>query len=303
VQRDVPDLVSAMEHEAANPYLAAEEAADALRPKLRLTPQVAIILGTGLGSLAEQLTEAASFPYADLPHFPRSTVLGHAGQLVVGRLAGVPVAALQGRFHMYEGYRPAQVVHPVRVLGLLGARVLVVTNAAGGLDPAQQPGDLMLVRDHIGLPMLAGLNPLAGPNDERLGPRFPAMTAAYDPILRAQARAVAAERGIPLREGVYVMVAGPSYETPAELVFLRRSGADAVGMSTVPEVVAAHHMGLRVLAVSCITNLALTSAEAAGAPPSHQEVVAVAETASARLADLITGVVARIGAEVGQAPT
>jgi purine-nucleoside phosphorylase len=276
-------------------YQAARESADALRPRLADAPRIAIVLGTGLGGLVDQLTTAEAIPYTDLPHFPRSTVQGHAGQLVLGRLAGVPVAALQGRFHLYEGYSAAEVVHPVRTLGLLGARILVVTNAAGGLDASYHAGDLMLVRDHIGIPTLAGLNPLAGLNDETVGSRFPAMTNAYDSALRQHAHAVAAERSIPLHEGVYAMVAGPSYETPAELAFLRRGGADAVGMSTVPEVIAARHMGLRVLAVSCITNVALPAAATEAPPvPSHQEVIATAEAAGARLADLIAGVVARI---------
>jgi purine-nucleoside phosphorylase len=273
-------------------YAAAIETAEALKPALRHTPRIAIILGTGLGGLADRLADAQIIPYADLPAFPRSTVQGHAGRLVLGLLDGVPVAALQGRFHLYEGYAPAQVVLPVRVLGLLGMRTLIVTNAAGGLDPSYGAGDLMLVRDHIGLATLAGLNPLTGPNDERFGPRFPAMTAAYDAGLRAIARAVATARGIVLRDGVYVMVAGPTYETPAELRFLRGMGADAVGMSTVPEVIAACHMGLRVLAISCITNVALPAEGAELAPPSHHEVVAAAEAAGARLADLIAGIVA-----------
>lgn len=288
---------------ATDPYQAARESADALRPRIGQAPRIAIVLGTGLGGLADRLSEAEAIPYADLLHFPRSTVQGHAGRLVLGRLAGVPVAALQGRFHLYEGYSAAQVVHPVRVLGLLGAQVLVVTNASGGLDPTYHAGDLMLLRDHIGLSMLAGLNPLVGPNDEDLGPRFPAMTNAYDPALRQHARAVADERSILLHEGIYVMVAGPTYETPAELAFLRRAGADAVGMSTVPEVIAARHMGLRVLAVSCVTNVTLPAGAEAPPIPSHQEVVATAEAAGARLADLIAGVVARIGAEADQPVT
>jgi purine-nucleoside phosphorylase len=279
----------------AGPYAAAREAAAVLRPRLPEAPRVAIVLGTGLGGLADRLEEAQAFPYAELPHFPRSTVLGHAGRLVVGRLAGVPVAALQGRFHLYEGYTPAQVVHPVRVLGLLGARTLIVTNASGGLDPALRAGDLLLLRDHIGLASLAGQNPLVGPNDEDFGPRFPPMTAAYDPELRALARAVAAEQGDALPEGVYVMVSGPTFETPAELAFLRRAGADAVGMSTVPEVIAARHMGLRVLALSCVTNIALPPAGEAAPVPSHAEVVAAAEAAGERLARLVAGVVARLG--------
>lgn len=275
-----------------DPYATAIETAEALKPMLRHAPRVAIVLGTGLGGLADRLTDAQTIPYADLPSFPRSTVLGHAGRLILGLLDGVPVAALQGRFHLYEGYAAAQVVLPVRVLGLLGMRTLIVTNAAGGLDPSCAAGDLMLVRDHIGLAALAGLNPLTGPNDERFGPRFPAMTAAYDAGLRAIAREVATERGIALRDGVYVMVAGPTYETPAELRFLRSIGADAVGMSTVPEVIAARHMGLRVLAISCITNVALPAEGTELAAPSHHEVVAAAEAAGARLADLIAGIVA-----------
>jgi purine-nucleoside phosphorylase len=288
---------------AADPYQAAHESADALRSRIGHAPQIAIVLGTGLGGLVDRLSEAEAIPYADLLHFPRSTVQGHAGRLVLGRLSGVPVAALQGRIHLYEGYSASQVVHPVRVLGLLGARVLIVTNAAGGLDPTYHAGDLMLLRDHIGLSMLAGFNPLVGRNNEAFGPRFPAMTNAYDPALRQDARSVADERSIPLREGIYVMVAGPTFETPAELAFLRRAGADAVGMSTVPEVIAARHMGLRVLAVSVITNVTLPAGAAAPPIPSHQEVVETAEAAGARLADLVDGVVARLGAEADQPVT
>lgn len=275
-----------------NPYAAAIETAEVLKPTLRHAPRAAIVLGTGLGGLADRLADAQIIPYSDLPHFPRSTVQGHAGRLVLGLLDGVPVAALQGRFHLYEGYSPAQVVLPVRVLGLLGIPTLIVTNAAGGLDSSFAAGDLMLIRDHIGLATFAGLNPLAGPNDERFGPRFPSMTAAYDEGLRTIARSVAAERAMTLREGVYVMVAGPTYETPAELRFLRGIGADAVGMSTVPEVIAARHMGLRVLAISCVTNVALTPEGAELAEPNHLEVVAAAEAAGARLAELVAGVVA-----------
>jgi purine-nucleoside phosphorylase len=287
----------------ANAYEAARAAAEMLRPQLRVAPEVAIVLGTGLGGLADHITDAQAFAYGDLPHFPRSTVLGHAGRLVVGRLAGVPVAALQGRFHLYEGYSPAQVVHPVRALGLLGARVLIVTNASGGLDASYRAGDLMLVRDHIGLALFSGTNPLVGPNDEGIGPRFPALTNAYDAELRALAWEVAAERGIALREGVYVMVAGPSYETPAELAFLRRMGADAVGMSSVPEVIAGCHMGLRVLALSCVTNVTLAADGGPAEAPSHAEVLEAAEGASQRLTALVTGIVGRLGASATQPET
>jgi purine-nucleoside phosphorylase len=276
-------------------WSAPREAADALAARHSEAPRVAIVLGTGLGGLAARVEEATNIPYDEIPHFPRSTVAGHAGRLVFGRLRGVPVAAMQGRFHLYEGYTPRQVVLPVRALRLLGAEVLIVTNACGGLAQDQHAGDLMLLRDHIGLATLSGLNPLVGPNDEQFGPRFPPMTDAYDEGLRAQARSVAGELGIPLSEGVYLMVSGPSYETPAELRFLRRIGADAVGMSTVPEVIAARHMGMRVLAISVVTNVALPGEDTEHLPePSHLEVVAAAEAAGERLAALVEGVVQRL---------
>lgn len=278
----------------ANPYAAVLETADYLRPRLRQAPRVAIVLGTGLGGLADRLQDAEALPYTSIPHFPRSTVAGHAGRLVLGTLGGVPVAALQGRFHLYEGYTAAQVVHPIRVLARLGAEVVIVTNASGGLNPAFHAGDLMLLRDHIGLASMAGLNPLMGPNDPDFGERFPPMTDAYDPALRQLAREVAAERGITLREGVYVMVTGPTYETPAELRYLRQIGADAVGMSSVPEVIAARHMGRRVLAISCVTNLALVSEAGEAEKPDHLQVVANAEAAAGALTALVEGVVARL---------
>lgn len=271
---------------------AAREAADSLRAHVSQPPRVALILGTGLGGLADRISAPSVIPYADIPRFPRSTVAGHAGRLVVGELEGVPVAAMQGRFHLYEGYTPQQVVLPVRALRLLGAETLIVTNAAGGLNPAYAAGDLMLLADHIGLPTMAGFNPLRGPNDESLGPRFPAMTGAYDADLRALARDSAAALGIPLREGIYAMVAGPNYETPAELHFLRQIGADAIGMSTVPEVIAARHAGMRVLAISCVTNIALPPEGIAPPEPSHAEVVATAERAGADLARLVERVLA-----------
>lgn len=279
---------------AAAPYEAVKETVAFLQPKLRQTPRVAIVLGTGLGGLADQLDDAAALPYADIPHFPRSTVAGHAGRLVFGMLGGVPVAALQGRFHLYEGYTPAQVVHPVRVLARLGAEIVVVTNASGGLNPTFRAGDLMLMRDHIGLASMAGRNPLMGPNDPEFGERFPPMTDAYDPTLRQLARVVAAEQGITLREGVYVMVTGPTYETPAELRYLRQIGADAVGMSTIPEVIAARHMGRSVLAISCVTNLALVNEAGEAEKPDHLAVVANAEAAAGALTALVRGIITRL---------
>ncbi|MGH2517093.1 MAG: purine-nucleoside phosphorylase [Ktedonobacterales bacterium] len=277
-----------------SPFTRATEAADAIRQRHAEAPRVAIVLGTGLGGMADRIVSPTFVPYAEIPHFPRSTVAGHAGRLALGRLGSVPVAMMQGRFHLYEGYTPEQVVLPVRALRLLGADMLIVTNAAGGLNPAQHTGDLLLLRDHIGFPTMAGANPLAGANDERLGPRFPAMTSAYDAALAALAREVASAQGTPLLEGVYAMVSGPNYESPAELRFLRAMGADAVGMSTVPEVLAARHMSMRVLAISVITNVALAGADATPEEPSHLDVVATAEAAGNRLAGLIEEVVERL---------
>ncbi|HEU5440387.1 MAG TPA: purine-nucleoside phosphorylase, partial [Ktedonobacterales bacterium] len=273
----------------------ARTAADFLRQHSGAPPRLAIVLGTGLGGLAEHITGSSVVSYADIPHFPHATVAGHAGRMVLGELQGVPVAAMQGRFHLYEGYAPQQVVLPIRTLRLLGAETLIVTNAAGGLNPAFGAGELMVLSDHIGLATMAGLNPLRGPNDDALGPRFPSLTNAYDANLRAQAHAAARALAIPLHEGVYAMVGGPNYETPAELRFLRAIGADAVGMSTVPEVIAARHSGMRVLAISCITNVTLP-ADANEPPPepSHAEVVANAERAGIQLTALVERVVAEM---------
>ena len=236
----------------------------ALTPEV---PVVGLVLGSGLGAYADTFERRTVVPFDQLPHFPRSTVTGHSGNLVLGRAEGVAVAALQGRVHFYEGYSISQVVYPVRVLGRLGVRRLVVTNAAGGIDPAFRPGDLMLVTDHLNL---MGTNPLIGPNLDELGVRFPDMSEAYDPRMREVALGGAGRLGIALRQGVYAGLTGPSYETPAEIRMLRGLGASAVGMSTVPEVIAANHMGIRVLGISCITNMA------AGILPqklTHQEVM------------------------------
>lgn len=279
-------------------------AADALRAVRGTPPRVAIVLGSGLGGLADDIEQPHAIPYGDIPHFPRSTVEGHAGRLVFGTLEGVPVVAMQGRFHLYEGYTPQEVVRPVRVMRRLGADVLIVTNAAGGLNPSYRVGDLMAISDHIGLPTMAGVNPLRGPNDARLGPRFPAMTSAYDADLRLFAAHAASEGGSVLHAGIYAMVAGPNYETPAELRFLRLIGADAVGMSTVPEVIAARHAGMRVLAVSCITNetLAVEGAEAPAAV--HADVLAAATLAAGRLTGVVRGVLHRLAqAESAASPS
>jgi len=232
-------------------------AAGVIRKRTSVAPGVGIILGTGLGGLAEQIDVESSIPYEEIPGFPLSTVETHAGRLLLGRLGKCPVVAMQGRFHRYEGYGLAEVTFPVRVLHALGARTLVVSNACGGMNPLWAPGDLVLLSDHINL---LGDNPLVGSNDDRLGPRFPDMSAPYDPGLRALARAAALELGILLREGVYVAVPGPSLETRAEYRMLRAMGADVVGMSTVPEVIVANHAGMRALGISIITDQCLPDA-------------------------------------------
>jgi purine-nucleoside phosphorylase len=263
-------------------------AADVVRERFASRPDVAIILGTGLGGLTERIDVEVSIEYADIPGFPLSTVESHAGRLLCGTLAGRTVLAMQGRFHRYEGYSLQAVTFPVRVLRALGADVLVVSNACGGMHPLWSPGDLMLLADHINL---LGDNPLIGPNDERLGARFPDMSMPYDPALRALAREVAASQGTTLREGVYVAVAGPNLETRAEYRLLRTIGADVVGMSTVPEVIVAVHGGMRVLGVSIITDQCLPDALE---PASLDRIIAVARDAEPRLTALVCGVLERL---------
>jgi purine-nucleoside phosphorylase len=259
-------------------YEQLQETVAAIRAKVpgQGAPKVGIILGSGLGALADRLESATAIRYQDVPHFPHSSVPGHAGRLVLGMLDGEPVVAMQGRVHFYEGYSPAQVAFPARVLCLLGIKTLVVTNAAGGIHSSFCPGDLMAITDHLNL---SGWNALTGPNDDRLGPRFPDMSTAYHPALLELLQRTAREQKVELKAGVYACLSGPSYETPAEIRMLRTLGADAVGMSTVPEVVAAAHMGVRVAGVSCITNLA---AGMGHKPLSHEE---VAETAQ-RVAEI-----------------
>jgi purine-nucleoside phosphorylase len=260
-------------------------AADVVRRRTASRPSVAIILGTGLGGLAEEIAVEAAIPYDEIPGFPLSTVESHVGRLLLGRLGGKPVVAMQGRFHRYEGYALGQVTFPVRVLHALGADTLIVSNACGGLHPLWSPGDLMLIADHINL---LGENPLVGPNDDRLGPRFPDMSAAYDPGLRALARAAALELGITLREGIYVAVAGPNLETRAEYRMLRSLGADVVGMSTVPEVIVANHEGMRVLGLSIITDQCLPDALE---PASIDRIIEIARGAEPSLRRLVARVV------------
>src|SRR6266536_6060401 len=268
------------------------EAASVIQSRTALKPAVGLVLGSGLGDLATDIQDAVAIPYGEIPHFLRSTVVGHAGRLLIGTLEDVPVVVMQGRFHFYEGYTlQARTLH-VRVMRKLGAHTLIVTNAAGGVNPAYSPGDFMLIRDHIYFPGLAGMSPLLGPNDERLGVRFPPLAKAYDAKLRTLAHAVAQNiQGITLHEGIYTMVAGPSYETAAELRFLRVIGTDAVGMSTAPEVVAARHMGMRVLGLSLITNTA-TGNETDEV--NHAEVLATADAVRSKFAALVRGIVREI---------
>ena len=273
---------------ALSVYDAVDAAAGVVRGRTAARPSVAIILGTGLGGLAEEIAVEAAIPYDEIPGFPLSTVESHVGRLLLGRLGGRPVVAMQGRFHRYEGYALGQVTFPVRVLHALGADTLIVSNACGGMHPLWSPGDLMLIADHINL---LGENPLVGPNDDRLGPRFPDMSAAYDPGLRALARAAALELGITLREGVYVAVAGPNLETRAEYRMLRSLGADVVGMSTVPEVIVANHEGMRVLGLSIITDQCLPDALE---PAGIDRIIATARGAEPSLRRLVARVVERL---------
>jgi purine-nucleoside phosphorylase len=263
-------------------------AVGAVRQRSALRPEAGIILGTGLGGLADEIELETTLPYTEIPGFPLSTVESHEGRLLLGRLGGRPVIAMQGRFHRYEGYSLAQVTFPVRVMRAMGAEVLVVSNACGGMNPLWNPGELVLLSDHINL---LGDNPLLGANDDRLGPRFPDMSAPYHPELRALARAIALELGIVLREGVYVAVPGPNLETRAEYRMLRAIGADVVGMSTVPEVIVAVHAGMRVVGISIITDRCLPDALE---PVEIERIIATARAAEPSLTRLITRLVERV---------
>lgn len=265
-------------------------AADAVRARWAVRPKVAIILGTGLGALGREIVAEAEIPYAEIPGFPVPTVESHAGRLLCGRLDGVPVVAMSGRFHRYEGYDMGRVAFPAWVFKALGAEVMMVSNACGGMHPLWAPGDLMLIADHINL---LGGNPLVGHNDPALGPRFPDMSEPYDAELRAAARAIAIEKGIPLREGVFVAVPGPNLETRAEYRMLRAMGADVVGMSTVPEVIAARHAGLKVLGVSIITDQCLPDALEEA---SLEKIIAVANRAEPHLTTLLRTLARRLAA-------
>ncbi|MFO7661829.1 MAG: purine-nucleoside phosphorylase [Chloroflexota bacterium] len=270
-----------------------DEAIDHIRQATSYQPTIGLVLGSGLNSLADTIESPSIIPTAGIPHWPHSTVPGHEGRLVIGELEGKTVLVLQGRTHFYEGYSMGRVTLPIRVMLALGIQSLIVTNAAGGLNPSFKPGDLMVIRDHLNFPGMAGNNPLRGPNDESIGPRFPDMTMPYDAELRALAHDVAQEAGFSMAEGVYAYVGGPSFETPAELRFLQFAGGDAVGMSTAPEVVVARHGGMRVLGISTIANLALPDP-----PPdtvlSHEEVLAMGQVAVPRLISIVRGVVGRL---------
>ena len=258
-----------------------DEAVVHIGSKTKLRPSVALVLGSGLGAFADSLGGATRIPYKEIPHFPVSTAIGHAGELVVGTIGGVPVAVMAGRVHYYEGYRMEEVVFPVRVLGRFGVKTIILTNAAGSVNVDYKPGELMVIEDHINY---MGTHPLIGPNDEQLGPRFYDMSEAYDPALREIAEKACGKAGVPVRRGVYIAFTGPSYETPAEIRMARTLGADAVGMSTVPEVLAARHMGIRVVGISCITNM---GAGVLKKKLDHREVLEVGEKVKAGLMDVL----------------
>ncbi len=273
-------------------FVRAERAAKFILSKTKLRPRVGLVLGSGLGAFADELDAATRIPYAKIPHYPRSTAIGHAGRLVVGKVGAVPVAAMQGRVHFYEGYSLKDVIFPMRVFGRMGIRAVILTNAAGGISREYKQGCLVVLRDHINL---QGSNPLIGPNDERFGPRFHDMTQAYSTAYREIALEEGRRLGIDIYEGVYAAVTGPSYETPAEIRSLRAIGADMVGMSTVPEVIAARHMGIRVLGISCVTNMA---AGILDQPINHKEVLETGERVKGQFVALLRAVIPRLVADV-----
>ena len=269
-------------------YDRAQRAADQIRSNANTEPSVAIVLGSGLGAFADELTESTSLVYKDIAGFAQATVEGHAGRLVIGKAGEVPIAAMQGRFHFYEGYSLEDVTFPIRVLKSLGVRTLILTNAAGSLNTEFTPGSLMVISDHINL---MGVNPLIGRNDERFGPRFPDLTSTYDPDLQNIVIEEARAMKIDMRRGVYAALTGPSYETPAEIHMVRTLGADAVGMSTVPEAIVARHMDMRVIGISCITNLA---AGVSDRPVDHSQVIATGERVREQFTELLRRVIAKL---------
>lgn len=276
----------------ADYFIAAESTAQSVLTKTSLRPRIGLVLGSGLGGFADSLSEATRISYADIPAFPRSTAIGHAGQIVIGKAASVSVVAMQGRVHLYEGYSAQEVAFPMRVFGRMGIRAVILTNAAGGINLSYQQGALVLIRDHINL---QGTNPLVGANDDRFGVRFPDMTQAYAKNYREMARDEAGKLGMTLHEGVYAALLGPSYETPAEIAYLRTIGADLVGMSTVAEVIAARHMAMKVLAISCVTNMA---AGILDQPLSHEEVMETGERVRIVFEALLRAVLPRVAGDV-----
>jgi purine-nucleoside phosphorylase len=272
-------------------FTQAEEAARLIQSKCSEQPLIAVVLGSGLGSFADDMTGAVRIPYSDIPHFSRSTAVGHAGQLVLGKVGDCPVVVMQGRVHLYEGYPAQQVAFPVRVFGRLGVRAAILTNAAGGINLDYGQGRLVVIRDHINL---QGQNPLVGPEDARLGPRFIDMTEAYSKSYRQMALAAARKLGIDVSEGVYAALLGPSYETPAEIRYLRAIGADLVGMSTVPEVIVARQIGIKVLAISCVTNMA---AGVLDQPLNHEEVLATGKRVAGQFTALLREVIPAMAKE------
>ena len=274
-------------------FLRADSAAQFLLSQTRTQPKIGLVLGSGLGAFADQLADATRVPYAQIPGFPRSTAIGHAGQMVVGKAGDIPVAAMQGRVHLYEGYSVQEVAFPMRVFGRMGIGAVIITNAAGGINLKYQQGALVVISDHINL---QGHNPLVGSNDDRFGVRFPDMTQAYTRTYAKAAREEAARLGIALEEGIYAGLLGPSYETPAEIRYLRTIGADLVGMSTVAEVIAARHMGIKVLAISCVTNMAAGILDQI---LSHQEVMETGEKVRVQFEALLKALLPRIAADLG----
>jgi len=273
-------------------YERAEHAARVIRSRISVEPRIAVVLGSGLGGFADDFDEPVAIPYQDIPGFVRSTAEGHAGRLVIGSVESVPVVAMQGRVHYYEGYSLEEVTFPVRTFGLLGIKTLILTNAAGGINVQLTQGALMVISDHLNL---MGVNPLRGPNDERFGPRFPDMSAVYSPDLQELVVDEAKAIGVEVRRGIYGALSGPSYETPAEIHLLRNLGADAVGMSTVPEAIVARHMGLEVLGISCITNMA---AGISDEPINHEEVMATGDRVRGTFTELLRRVIGAINRRV-----
>ena len=273
-------------------YERAEHATRIIRARTTAEPRIAIVLGSGLGGFADDFEDAVGIPYEEIPGFVRSTAQGHAGRLVIGKVDGIPVLAMQGRVHYYEGYSLEEVTFPIRTFGLLGVKTLVLTNAAGGINVQLTQGALMVLSDHVNL---MGVNPLRGPNDERFGPRFPDMSTVYAPELQQLVVEEARAIGVEVRRGIYGALSGPSYETPAEIHLLRNLGADAVGMSTVPEAIVARHMGLEVLGISCITNMA---AGISDQPINHEEVMATGDRVRETFTELLKRVVGAINKRV-----